>query len=59
MKTNLAVRSRASATALSIVLRATILSHGNTRFSGTDEPKPPHPIKMKCYIFDNVGEVVV
>jgi hypothetical protein len=50
--------SRASAAALSIVLRKTMLSYGNMRFSGTSLTKTPKPINMKfCTIDHKVSEV--
>jgi hypothetical protein len=43
----MAGKSRASAAALSTVLRTTTLSYGNMPFSGTCPPETPQPIKMK------------
>jgi hypothetical protein len=49
--------SRASAAALSTVLRTTMLSYGNMRFSGTCPAETPQQIKMKFCKIDYVGEV--
>ena len=49
--------SRASAAALSTVLRTTTLSYGNMRFSGTCPAETPQPIKMKFCTIDYVGEL--
>jgi hypothetical protein len=51
------ILSRASAAALSTVLRTTTLSYGNMRFSGTCQAETPQPIKMKFCTIDEVGEV--
>jgi hypothetical protein len=50
-------QSRASAAALSTVLRTTTLSYGNIRFSGTCPAETPQPIKMKIFTIDYVGEI--
>ena len=47
--------SRASAAALSTVLRTTTLSYGNMRFSGIRPAETPQPIKMKFCTIDYVG----
>jgi hypothetical protein len=44
--------SRASAAALSTLLRTTTLSYGNTQFSGTCPAETPKPIKMKFCVID-------
>ena len=49
--------SRASAAALSTVLRTTTLSYGNMRFSGIRPAETPQPIKMKFCTIDYVGEL--
>ena len=49
--------SRASAAALSTVLRTTTLSYGNMRFSGIRPAETPQPIKMKFCKIDYVGEL--
>ena len=49
--------SRASAAALSTVLRTTTLSYGNMRFSGIHPAETPEPIKMKFCKIDYVGEL--
>ena len=49
--------SRASAAALSTVLRTTTLSCGNMRFSGIRPAEIPQPIKMKFCTIDYVGEL--
>jgi hypothetical protein len=49
--------SRASALALSTVLRTTSLYCGNTRLSGTRRMKTPRLIVMKFCTFDNVGKI--
>jgi hypothetical protein len=51
-------KSRASAAALSTVLRTTTLSHGNMRFSCTCPAETPQPIKMKFCTTDNVKSSV-
>ena len=51
------IRSRASAAALSTVLRTTTLSYGNMRFSGTCPAETPQPIKMKFCTIHYVGEL--
>jgi hypothetical protein len=48
--------SRASAAALSTVLRTTTLSYGNMRFSGTCPAETPQPIKMKFCKTDYLGK---
>ena len=50
-------RSRASAAALSTVLRTTTLSYGNMRFSGTRPAETPQLIKMKFCTIDYVGKI--
>ena len=49
--------SRASAAALSTVLRTTTLSYGNMRFSAIRPAETPQPIKMKFCTIDYVGEL--
>jgi hypothetical protein len=49
--------SRASAAALSTVLRMTTLSYGNMRFSGTCPAETLKPMKIKFRMIDYVGEV--
>jgi hypothetical protein len=49
--------SRASAAALSAVLRTTTLPYGNMQISVTCPSETPQPIKMKFCTIDNVGEV--
>jgi hypothetical protein len=49
--------SRASAAALSTVLRTTTLSYGNMRFSGNCPAETPQPIKMKFSTIDYVDEI--
>jgi hypothetical protein len=48
--------SRASAAALSTVLRTTTLSYGNMPFSGTCPAQTSQPIKMKFCMTDHVAE---
>ena len=50
-------QSRASAAALSTVLRPTTLSYGNMRFSAIRPAEIPQPIKMKFCMIDYVGEL--
>jgi hypothetical protein len=49
--------SRASAAALSTVLRTTKPSLGSVRFLGTCPAETPQPIKMKFRTIDNIGQV--
>ena len=49
--------SRASAAALSTVLRTTTLAYGNMRFSGICPAENPQPIKMKFGAIDYVGKL--
>jgi hypothetical protein len=49
--------SRASAAALSTMLRTTTLSYGNRRFAGTCPAETPQPIKSKFRMIDYVGEI--
>jgi hypothetical protein len=49
--------SRASAAALSTVLRTTTLSYANMPFSGACPAETPQPINMKFCTIDYVGEV--
>ncbi len=49
------VLSRASAVALSTVLRTTSLSYGNTQTSGTHRTETPGPIMMKLCTLDYVA----
>jgi hypothetical protein len=49
--------SRASAAALSTVLRTNTLSYANMRFSATCPAETPQPIQMKFCMIDYVGEV--
>jgi hypothetical protein len=51
------VASRASAAALSTMLRTTTLSYGNMRFSGTCPTETSQPIKMKVCTTDYVGKI--
>jgi hypothetical protein len=51
------VSSRASAAALSTVLKTTTLSYGNMRFSGTCPAETPRPIKIKFSTIYNVDEI--
>ena len=48
--------SRASAAALSTVLRPILVSYGNMRFSGICPAETPQPIKIKFCMIDYVGE---
>jgi hypothetical protein len=47
---------RASAAALSTVLRMTTLYYGNMRFSGTCPAETPRPIRMKFCMIDFLSE---
>ena len=49
--------SRASAAALSTVLRTTTLSYGNMRFSGAHSAENPQPIKMNFCKIDYFGDL--
>jgi hypothetical protein len=51
------ISSRASAAALSTVLRTTTLSCRNMRFSGTYPAETPQPINMKFCTIEYVGKV--
>jgi hypothetical protein len=51
------ILSRASAAALSTVLRTTTLSYGNMPFSGTCPAETPQPIMIKFCTIDYVGDV--
>ena len=56
-KSRLFVLSRASAAALSTVLRTTSLSEGNMRFLGARQTETPWPIKTKFWTIDYLGEI--